>query len=70
MSDRKLLRVADVRKRMDAYHRGEISHGRAVELLNEDVNRALDDKEKGNVCNENQFRFGQMISENERIKRT
>jgi len=42
MKPLKLLRVADVRERMDAHYRGEISYSRAVELLNEDANKALD----------------------------
>jgi hypothetical protein len=41
MEIKKLLRVADVRKRMNAYYREEISYTRAVELLNEDANKAL-----------------------------
>jgi len=41
MEIKKLLRVADVRKRMDAHYRGEISYSKAVELLNEDANKAL-----------------------------
>jgi hypothetical protein len=38
---RKLIKQADVRERMDAFERGEISYSRAVELLNEDANRNL-----------------------------
>lgn len=41
MENKKLLRVADVRKRMDAHYRDEISYSKAVELLNEDANKAL-----------------------------
>lgn len=41
MKNQKLLKVANVRKRMDAHYRGEISYSRAVELLNEDANKAL-----------------------------
>ena len=41
MKNIKLIRVADVRERMDAHYLGEISYSRAVELLNEDVNKAL-----------------------------
>ena len=41
MEVKKLLKVADVRKRMDAHYRDEISYSKAVELLNEDVNKAL-----------------------------
>jgi len=42
MKPLKLLKVADVRERMDAHYRGDISYSRAVELLNEDANKALD----------------------------
>ena len=38
---RKLLKIGNVRERMDAHYRGEISYSRAVELLNEDANKAL-----------------------------
>jgi len=41
MKVKKLIRVADVRKRMDAHYRDEISYSKAVELLNEDANKAL-----------------------------
>lgn len=41
MKNQKLLKVANVRERMDAHYRGEISYSRAVELLNEDANKAL-----------------------------
>jgi len=41
METKKLLKVANVRKRMDAFFRGEISYTKAVELLNEDANKAL-----------------------------
>ena len=41
MKNLKLLKVANVRERMDAHYRGEISYSRAVELLNEDANKAL-----------------------------
>jgi hypothetical protein len=41
METKKMLKVADVRKRMDAHYRGEISYSKAVELLNEDAKKAL-----------------------------
>lgn len=38
---KKLLKVADLRKRLDAYHRDEISYSMAVHLLNQDINKRL-----------------------------
>lgn len=55
MKNKKLLKVANVRERMDAHYRGEISYSRAVELLNEDANKALaidnaSDSRQGEIC--------------------
>ena len=48
METKKLLKVENVRKRMDAFFRGEISYTKAVELLNEDANKALNIASVGN----------------------
>jgi len=41
MKNLKLVKVANVRKHMDAHFRGEISYTEAVNRINEDANKAL-----------------------------
>lgn len=41
MRNLKLVKVATVRKHMDAHFRGEISYTEAVNRINEDANQAL-----------------------------
>lgn len=44
----KLLKVADIRFYMDKVAREEISYSRAVELINEAANRAIEIQKEGN----------------------
>ena len=46
----KLLKVADIRFYMDKVAREEISYSRAVELINESANRAMEIQKK-DKCN-------------------
>ena len=46
----KLLKVADIRFYMDKVAREEISYSRAVELINESANRAIEIQKEGK-CN-------------------
>ena len=39
--DLKLVKIASIREHMDAHYRGEISYSKAVDLINEDVNKEL-----------------------------
>ena len=41
MKNLKLVKVASVRKHIDAHFRGEISYTEAVNRINEDANKAL-----------------------------
>ena len=41
MKNLKLVKVASVRKHMDAHFKGEISYTEAVNRINEDANKAL-----------------------------
>lgn len=43
---KKLIKVATVRKHMDAHLRGEISYTEAVNRINEDANKELDKLEQ------------------------